>query len=540
VASSLAATEDIAASDAFVSWVMDGEVDSVGLSCERGRMKFCSRVQLVLAAVLVYLCTSGVWAVAARDCELRVAVAADLFVGSDGAGPYAGLARDLVALVGRKAGCTITFVSPDAPDVDMVLGYFLEESVESGVRYSPELLRVPAILVGRDSGASPAVDSELSRLRIGVGGGYGLAAFAKEHGGELNFEPVESDLFGLMKVSIGELDLMLIDLATASQLIEEEGITNLHLVARLGPLFHLRLRVEGGDPKLAENVIEACGRIAWYERRALTEKWLGFGALPFYRSPLFWRWATGVLLFTVLVIGNVLLWNRALRKEVHQRKRMARDILSISSDERARIGRDLHDSIGQQLVGVTYLAGMALDSLEGKAFEEAASTVERLRTHTEEAIRQTRFVVRGLLPVDLRKEGLAVALEKLVRDTNANSRITCVLHVSESMPAIPVTTSLQLYRIVQEGVGNALKHGEVSEVTISLTRRRKRWCQLRVLDDGKGIQDASSSEGMGLKIMRYRAQIIGGRLRVSNRQPHGTEVRCGFPVRVSKPRGGVR
>ncbi len=472
-----------------------------------------------------------------EDCVVYVAIAPDLFADTGGDGPYAGLARDLVELVGRKAGCQVQMVAPDAAHIDMLLGHFQADALTDGARYTEELLRVPAILVGRDSGMRYSSEGELRGLKIGVGHGYGLRALAEEYGEGLEFVEVESDAFGLIRVALGELDLMLLDLATASQVIEQEGLTNMRLVARLGPLLYLRMKVVGENQALTDAVVAAAGRIAWYERRALTEKWLGFGALPFYRSPLFWRWATGLLLAAVALIVNVLLWNRGLRHEVRLRKQMARDILSISSDERARIGRDLHDSIGQQLVGVTYLAGTALEALEDAEYAEVAEKLERIRTHTEEAIREARFVVRGLLPVDLRKEGLAAALENLAADTNANSKVTCHLQIDQKLPAIPVSVGLHLFRIVQEAIGNALKHGEISEISIVLMRVRKRVCRLQVRDNGKGIRNASRREGMGLKIMRYRAQIIGGHLHVHTIEPHGTEVLCRFPVKSSQGDG---
>jgi signal transduction histidine kinase len=494
--------------------------------------------RLLMAVLVSFLMLSGAVVCTGDSSVLHVAIAPDLLSNAQTDAPYLGLARDIVELVGRKADCKVVFVDAATSEVDMLLGHFTEEEVaDAPGRYSSNLLLVPAVLVGREGGARPTSSSELVGLRIGVGHSYGLAELANRRAEGLHFEPVESDLFGLMKVSLGELDLMLIDLATASELIEHEGITNLHLIARLGPLLHLRLKVLNRDPDLVARVLDACEHIAWYDRRELTEKWLGFGALPFHRSPVFWRWAGSLILIGLLVISNVLLWNRALRREVRIRKQMARDILTISSDERARIGRDLHDSIGQQLVGITYLSELSVNALETDDKAEAVTKMERVRTVTEEAIRQTRFVARGLMPVDLRKEGLATALENLIQDTNKNSNVTCTLYLDESVPPIPVSPALQLYRIAQEALGNALKHGEVTQIEIKLQHKRKRWCYLKVRDDGKGIEDASSSEGLGFKIMRYRAHIIGAKIRVQNVSPHGTEVRCRFPIRSAWLRG---
>jgi len=216
----------------------------------------------------------------------------------------------------------------------------------------------------------------------------------------------------------------------------------------------------------------------------------------------------------------------SIGRDVTERKRLEKEILEVSNREQRRIGHDLHDGVCQQLAATTYLMDILADQLQDKGCPEFAEA-ERIGKLINQSITQTRGIARGLFPVKLEESGLASALEEMAENTNSLFKINCRFYCNSTPPALENSIALHLYYIAQESVLNAAKHGKATCVNIALAYD-KGLLTLTVEDDGIGLQSPAAGPltGMGIRIMRYRARVIGGTLNLQNQPNHGTQVRC--------------
>jgi len=211
--------------------------------------------------------------------------------------------------------------------------------------------------------------------------------------------------------------------------------------------------------------------------------------------------------------------------DVTERKRLEWEVVQAGEHERQRIGRDLHDGLGQNLAGVALLAQTLADRLRRAASPEARIAGE-IADLIREASGQTRSLARGLCPVAEEPEGLTHALRDLADTTAELYEVACTYDCPEPVRVASSTVANHLYRIAQEAVSNAVRHGEPTHIVLRLVRRRGALV-LTVEDDGRGLPaDAESTGGMGLRTMRHRAGRIGGLLEVWPRPGGGTVVSC--------------
>jgi len=228
-----------------------------------------------------------------------------------------------------------------------------------------------------------------------------------------------------------------------------------------------------------------------------------------------------------------------IARDVTERKRLEREILEISNREQRRIGHDLHDGVCQQLAGIAFLISTLAEELAEEGVPHA-NQAERISVMINEAIDQTRGVARGLFPVRLDEKGLVAALEELAATASEVFSIHC--HFVAEGPAVTVENeiALHLYYIVLEALANAAKHSGGSNVDITLQPSGDRWL-LTIQDDGNGFSlPARDQEGMGLRILHYRARVIGATLNLQSQPGSGTTVTCLFlPVSRELPRGGT-
>jgi len=216
----------------------------------------------------------------------------------------------------------------------------------------------------------------------------------------------------------------------------------------------------------------------------------------------------------------------SIGRDVTERKRLEKEILEVSNREQRRIGHDLHDGVCQQLAATTYLLDILADQLQEKGCPEFAEA-ERIGKLVTQSITQTRSIARGLFPVKLEESGLASALEEMAENTHALFKVDCRLYCHAPLPKLENSLALHLYYIAQESVLNAAKHGQATCVNIALDHAND-LLTLTVEDDGIGLQSPAAGKlaGMGIRIMRYRARVIGGTLNLQNQPNHGTQVRC--------------
>jgi PAS domain S-box-containing protein len=211
-------------------------------------------------------------------------------------------------------------------------------------------------------------------------------------------------------------------------------------------------------------------------------------------------------------------------RDITERKRLEQEILDVSGRERQSIGRDLHDGLGQELTGVALM----LRGLEHRIRERCPEVVENVNEivgHLNQSIETARALARGLLPVRTETGGLTAALRALA----ARSRDLYGLEVnfrSEMCPAFALTetNASHLYRITQEALTNAARHGHATLVDVTFIATLDAF-SLRIADNGMGLANvAASRSGMGLKIMKYRADIIGARCEIEANLPRGAMI----------------
>jgi PAS domain S-box-containing protein len=240
-------------------------------------------------------------------------------------------------------------------------------------------------------------------------------------------------------------------------------------------------------------------------------------------------------LFLEAVITSLVLRGERFRLTMVQdttaRRQLEREVLEVSNREQQRIGNDLHDGLGQELTGIALL----LRGLENRAEREAPAlspSIEEVALLVNDAIFTTRALARGLSPVTFDRGGIVLALDGLAQRLSAMFRIDVRCEADESLEqGLESANALHLYRIAQEAVTNAAQHGHAGNVRIKLCTDGDRGL-LRIEDDGSGFSPATlQSKGLGLRIMRYRAQMMAGSLRIESARAHGTTISCWFPVR---------
>ena len=222
----------------------------------------------------------------------------------------------------------------------------------------------------------------------------------------------------------------------------------------------------------------------------------------------------------------------ALEAEIGERRRLEREILETGEREKARVGQDLHDGLCQSLAGIAFLAKVLQKNLEEAKLPQlaVAEKAEEIANLLKEGIAEARGLAEGMYPVNIEEYGLALALEKLAGDMAERLRIECKFQCAAPVVLADKRAAAHLYRITQEAVNNAAKHGKAQSVVITVAE----WggqVTLKIEDDGEGRIGEMKQTGMGLKTMNYRARSLGGALDLRQRAEGGIAVVCSFPNR---------
>jgi len=208
-------------------------------------------------------------------------------------------------------------------------------------------------------------------------------------------------------------------------------------------------------------------------------------------------------------------------RDITERKRLEKEILEISEREQRRIGQDLHDGLCQHLAGIEMLAQVLAQKLSSKS-KEASSRANDIAKAVREGISQTRLLARGLSPVTLEAEGLMSALTELAVNTEKIFRIHCQFRCPVEVKFEDHAAATHLFRIAQEAVSNAIKHGKAKRISLEL-HETETHLRLRVSDDGIGFPEKfTGSNGMGLRIMQTRIGMVGGTLTIERQTAGGT------------------
>jgi PAS domain S-box-containing protein len=219
--------------------------------------------------------------------------------------------------------------------------------------------------------------------------------------------------------------------------------------------------------------------------------------------------------------------NKKLQAEMKGRAQVEQELLLISEREKRRMGQDLHDSLCQELAAAALFLRTASHKMEKKS-PSGAKVLEDAARIVNDNVGLARDLARGLHPVELSSQGLANALRELAFRTSQIRSVTCHFECPRQVRIRDEAVALNLYRIAQEAVANAVKHGKATTIAIKLVREGKELA-LGVKDDGKGFSPAKPRHGMGLHIMKYRAGVIGARLTIESAEGHGALVKCVLP-----------
>ena len=217
------------------------------------------------------------------------------------------------------------------------------------------------------------------------------------------------------------------------------------------------------------------------------------------------------------LLGSVI-----IHRDVTDLKRLEKEVMDIGDKERQKIGQDLHDDLCPHLIGIEGLATVLKRKI-GNSHGEMAALCEMIVAHLKEAISKTRRMARGLCPVYLVDHGLASSLNELSRNTETVFGVTCEFKTTGPLVVKDNIAATHVFRIVQEAVHNAVKHGRADQITIESTTQNDR-ITIRVSDNGIGIPKELETDGMGLRIMRFRAKMINAALDIRSRENQGTSV----------------
>lgn len=268
-----------------------------------------------------------------------------------------------------------------------------------------------------------------------------------------------------------------------------------------------------------------------------------FGMGRAYGHPFMPYWNAAILAAIYGIVVHLLCALHELQMELEARvaqrtsalananaelKAMEREVMEITERERHRIGEDLHDSLGQKLTA----ASLAANALVLEATTPGLTTLaENLGRQIREAIAETRALSHGLAPVSLQDDGLVHALHALADSTTQTVGVRSVFECPAPVLVKSTTVAAQLYRIAQEAVNNAVKHATAREIRIGLERAEE-MITVEVEDDGVGLPEPTpTGKGIGLRVMRHRAQLIAGSLEIGASPAGGTRISC----RASSP-----
>lgn len=222
---------------------------------------------------------------------------------------------------------------------------------------------------------------------------------------------------------------------------------------------------------------------------------------------------------------------RNVEREMGERQRLEREIASVGDDERRRLGQELHDGVCQQITGAL-LRCQALERRLERGGAVSPTDFAPLSSLLSETIDDAHNVARGLCPLDPHPEALAPALRALTRRTQELAGVRCDFRTTGDVRVDDPEAAQHLFRIGQEALSNAVRHANANGIAVALSAREGE-LTLQVQDDGAGLPGDHRGEGMGLRTMAYRAQMMRGEFTVEPAPGGGTRVTCRVPLRAA-------
>jgi len=219
---------------------------------------------------------------------------------------------------------------------------------------------------------------------------------------------------------------------------------------------------------------------------------------------------------------------------LEENERLEKQIIEVSEYEQQRIGRDLHDGLCQFLAAIGCAASALKSDLEERQLEQLASKAGEIERLLSESVKEARDLSHGLVPVQLGEAGLAAALDELAATTSHLLPVDCTFELAGTTAGGQNGKATHLYRIAQEAIHNATKHGKASKIDIRLSANASA-TSLSISDDGIGfVRNENGADGVGISIMRYRANLMDGEFAIESGSTGGTIVSCTVPTRGAR------
>ena len=220
--------------------------------------------------------------------------------------------------------------------------------------------------------------------------------------------------------------------------------------------------------------------------------------------------------------------NADLEQEMAECQRLEAALIQVREAQQKSIGRELHDGLGQHLTSIAFFGAALQQKLHDRAQPEA-DAARRIVELVNQSIDMTRRVAKGLYPAALESQGLAAALEELADNTRSLEGVSCVLHADPEARVNDPLVAINLYRVAQEAINNAVKHSQGRHLRIDLA------CvdgnhRLAVSDDGIGLDPEHIEQGLGMHSLRARASLLGGSLEIERNTQGGTTVAVIYPT----------
>lgn len=210
-------------------------------------------------------------------------------------------------------------------------------------------------------------------------------------------------------------------------------------------------------------------------------------------------------------------------RALERTRELEREIVQVSEHEQLRIGQDLHDGLCQELAAIGCAATMLKEELTSHTQTTAAAAAMEIEGLLKNAVVRARDLARGIFPVQMEASGLVVALEELVQNTRRLHRVNLSIETPRDTTIDDPQVGMHLYRITQEALNNAIKHGRAKDIRVFF-RGGPSAFKLEITDDGTGLSAKPKDSGMGLKTMKYRARLIGAELSLAQGPSGGVKV----------------
>lgn len=224
----------------------------------------------------------------------------------------------------------------------------------------------------------------------------------------------------------------------------------------------------------------------------------------------------------------------SIQRDVSKDRKVEQEMMQVNDTQIQQIGRDLHDSIGQYLTGMSFLVASLQRTVSSP---ETTTLVQHLQETLHETKNLVRHVARGLTPTNIEEAPLPELLGDLVLLLRSTSPLQCAATLDERSATLPPFIKLHLYRIAQEALNNASRHSQATHVSVRLAYEKHNHLSLEIEDNGKGLPPQGQHEGLGFRTMHYRARTMNASLQIESPTSRGagTCIRCvvALPADVS-------